>query len=62
MDMLYRYEETFSLRKVTGICPNIKVKIDMVDKIPFFIKPHHVKEKKKQILDKEMKRLCHMGM
>ena len=30
----------------------------MVDKTPFFIGPYHVKEDK-QILDKEMKTLCH---
>ena len=35
MDMLYRYKEAFSLRDEIGICPNIKVEIDVTDKSPF---------------------------
>ena len=33
-----------------------------MDKMPFFIRPHHVKEEDKRILDKEMKRLCYLGI
>ena len=36
MDMLYRYEEAFSLRYEIGTCPNIEVGIDVTDKSPFF--------------------------
>ena len=32
MDMLYRYEEAFSLRDEIGTCPNIKVEINVTDK------------------------------
>ena len=33
-----------------------------MDKTPFFIRPYHVKEEDKRILDKEMKRLCYLGI
>ena len=44
------------------MCPNIEVKNDMTDKSPFFLRPFHVKEEDKNILDKEMKRLCCLGI
>ena len=39
-----------------------KVEIDITDKSPFFIRPYHVKEEDKNILVKEMKRLCNLGI
>ena len=54
IDMLNKYKDTFSLRDEIGICPNIEVEIDVTDKSPFFIRPYHVKEEDKKILDKEM--------
>ena len=33
-----------------------------MDKIPFLITPYHVREEDKRILDKEMKRLCYLGI
>ena len=60
--LLYQYKGAFSLRDEIGTCPNIEVKIDMTDKCPFFICPFHVKEEDKTILDKEMKRLCYVGI
>ena len=42
--MLYKYKETFSLRDEIGTCPNIEVKIDVMDKSPFFIRPYQIKE------------------
>ena len=57
MDMLYRYKDAFSLRHEIGTCPNIDVEIDVTDNSSFFIRPYHVKEEDKNILDKEMKRL-----
>ena len=62
MDMLYKYKDTFSLRDEIGTCPNIEVEIGVTDKFPFFIRPYHVKEEDKNILDKEMKRLCYLGI
>ena len=62
MDMLYKYKEAFSLRNEIGTCPNIEVEIEVTDKSSFFIRPYHVREEDKAFIDKEMKRLCYMGI
>ena len=62
MDMLYKYKEAFSLRDEIGTCPNIEVEIEVTDKSPFFIRPNHMREEGKAVIDKEMKRLCYMGI
>ena len=62
MDMLFKYREVFSLKDEIGMCPNIEVEIDVTDKSPFFIRPYHVREEDKAFIDKEMKRLCYMGI
>ena len=60
--MIYKYKDAFSLRDEIGTCPNIEIDIDITDKTSFFIRPYHVKEEDKKILDKEMKRLCYLGI
>ena len=50
------------MRDEIGTCPNIEVEIDVMDKTPFFLRPFHIKEEDKSILDKEMKRLCYLGI
>ena len=60
--LIYDYKDPFSLRVEIGTCPNIKVEIDIMDNSPFFIRPFHAKEEDKAILDKEMKRLCYLGI
>ena len=55
MEMLCKYKEAFRLRDEIGTCPNIEVEIDVTDKSPFFIRPYHVKEEDKALIDKEMK-------
>ena len=55
MDMLYQYKEVFSLRDEISTCPNIEVGIDLTDKSPFFIRPYHVREEDKKVIDKDMK-------
>ena len=62
MEMLYKYKEAFSLRDEIGRCPNIEVEIDVMDKSPFFMRPYHAKEEDKALIDKEMKRLCYLGI
>ena len=62
MDILYKYREAFSFRDEIGTCPNIEVEIDVTDKSPFFIRLYHVREEDKALIDKEMKRLCYMGI
>ena len=61
-ELLYEYKDAFSLRDEIGTCPNIEVEIDITDNTPFFIRPFHAKEEDKAILDKEMKRLCYLGI
>ena len=62
MEMLYKYKDAFSLRDEIGTCPNIKVEIDVMDTSLFFIRPYHVKEEDKALIDKEMKHLCYFGI
>ena len=47
--------KSISLRDEIGTCPNIEVEIDVMDKCPLCIRPYHVKEKDKALIDKEMK-------
>ena len=61
-DMIYKYKDAFSLRDEIDTCPNIEIDICVADKTPFFIRPYHIKEEDKRILDKEMKRLCYVGI
>ena len=60
--LIYEYKDAFSLRDEIGTCPNIKVEIYVTDSSPFFIRPFHAREEDKAILDKEMKRLCYLGI
>ena len=60
--MLYKYKEVFSLKDDIGTCPNIEVEIDITDKSSFFIRPYHVKEEDKALIDREMKWLCYFGI
>ena len=62
MEMLYEYRDVFSLRDEIGMCPNIEVNIEVMDNLPFFIWPYHVKEEERAVLDKEMRRLCYLGI
>ena len=62
MEMLYKYKEAFCLRDESGTCPNIEVEIDIMNKSPFVIRPYHVKEEDKALIDKKMKRLCYLGI
>ena len=60
--MLYKYKDIFSLRDEIGICQHIEVEIDVTNKPRFFSRPYHVKEEDKNILDREMKILCYLGV
>ena len=62
MEMLYDYKDVFSLRDEIGTYPSIEVNIEVTDNSPFFIRPHHVKEEYRAVLDKKMKRVCYLGI
>ena len=40
----------------------MEVEIDIMDQSLFFIRPYHVKEEDRNFIDKEMKRLCYLGI
>ena len=61
-NLIYKYKDAFSLRDEIGTFPNIKVEIDITENSPFFIRTFHAREEDKAILDKEMKRLCYLGI
>ena len=61
-NLIYEYKDAFSLRDEIGTCPNIRVEIDITDSSPFFIRPFLAREEDKAILNKEMKRLCYLGI
>ena len=60
--LLYKCKDAFSLRDEIGACPNIEVEMDVMGKSPFFIRPFHAREEDKALMDKEMKRLCYLGI
>ena len=60
--MLYKYKEAFRLREEIGTCSIMEVEIDVTDRSPFSIRPYHVKQEDKALIDKEMKRLCYLGI
>ena len=62
MEMLYKYKDVFCLRDEIGTCHNIEKGIGVMDKSPFCIIPYCVKEEDKALIDKEMKRLCYLGI
>ena len=62
MEVLFKYKEAFSLRDEIGTCANVEVEIDVTDKLPFFIRPYHVKEEDKNFIDKEIEHLCYLGI
>ena len=62
MEMLYDYKDVFSLRDEIGMCMSIEVNIEVTDNSPFFVRPYHVKEEDRAVLDKEMRRLCYLGI
>ena len=59
---MYEYKDTFSLREEIGTCPNIEVNIEVTDNSPFLIRPYHVKEEDRAVLNKETRRLCYLGI
>ena len=62
MDVLYKYKEAFNLGHEIGTCLNIEGGIVVTDKSPFFIRPYHIREEDKKVIDKEVKCLCYLGI
>ncbi len=60
--LMCKYKKAFSLRDEIGECPNMKIDIELRDDEPFFVKPFPIAEKDKPFMDKQMKRLVHLGI
>ena len=60
--LIYKYKDAFSLRDELDTCPNIGVEIKVTDRSPFFIRPFLARKEDKAILDKDMRRLCYLGI
>ncbi len=59
--ILLKYKDAFSLHDEVGVCPYLKVHVEMKDKSPFFVHPYGVKEDQKKWVDKEMRKGCLLG-
>ena len=54
MSIVKSHKAAFSLRDEIGEYPNLKVKIDIVDDSPFFVRPFPIAEEDKPIMDRQM--------
>ena len=53
--VLLKYKAAFSLRDEIGLCPNKPIS-------SFFIRPFPIKESEKEVVDKEMRKGCLLGI
>ena len=60
--LLYKYKKAFSLRDEIGLCQSMEVELELKDESPFFIRPFPIKESDKDIVDKEMGKVCLLGL
>ena len=60
--VLYKYKKAFSLRDEIGLCQSMEVELELRDETPFFIRPFPIKESDKDIVDKEMRKVCLLGI
>ena len=61
-EVLYKYKKAFSLRDEIGLCQSMEVELELRDETPFFIRPFPIKESDKDIVDKEMRKGCLLGI
>ena len=60
--VLHKYKKAFSLRDEIGLCQSMEVELELRDETPFFIRPFPIKESDKDIVDKEMRKGCLLGI
>ena len=60
--VLLKYKDAFSLRDEIGLCPNMEIELEINDETPFFIRPFPIKETEKDVVDKEKKKGCMLGI
>ena len=57
-----QFMDIFSLRDKIGTCPFIEVHLKLKDEMPFFVRPYPMSEEQKEVIQKEMDRLEHLGI
>ena len=62
MDLVIANKQAFSLRDEIGICPDIKVSIEVNDPSTFFVRPFPIAEEDKPLIDKCMQKLVSLGI
>ena len=60
--LLYKYKKAFPLRDKIGLCQSMEVELALKEESPFFIRPFPIKESDKDIIDKEMRKGCLLGI
>ena len=60
--VILKYRPAFSLRDEIGLCPHMEVELELTDTTPFFIRPFPIKEGEKDIIDREMRKGCLLGI
>ena len=60
--LLYKYKKVFSLRDEIGLCQSMGVELELKDESPFFRRPFPIKKSDKDIVDKEMRKGCLLGI
>ena len=57
-----QFTDVFSLRDEIGTHPFIEVDLKLKDETPFFVRPYAMREEQKEVIQKEMDRLKHLGI
>ena len=60
--LLYKYKKAFSLRDEMGLCQSMEVELELKDESSFFIRPFPIKESDKDVVDKEIRKGCLLGI
>ena len=62
IEIILDNKEAFSICDEIGTCPYFKVKLELRDDKPFFVRPYNIREDHKPIIQKEMDRLERLGI
>ena len=62
LEKVEQFTDAFSLRDEMGTCQFIEVHLKLKDEMPFFVRPYPMREEQKEVIQKEMDRLKHLGI
>ena len=60
--ILLKYRESSSNGDEIALCPNMEVKLELNDKTAFYIRPFLIKKEENDIVDREMRKGCLLGI